>query len=81
MTKTAMRSALTRSRSIRTEKDNYVAGPLARELAPLARTAEDRRRARHALLGLLARETNADTAERLADGLARLDPTAHDLRT
>ena len=32
-------------------------------------------------IGLLARETNADTAERLADGLARLDPTVHDLRT
>ncbi len=62
-------------------KDNRVAGRLAGELAPLGPTAEDKRQARHALLGLLAGETSADTAERLADGLARLDPTVHDLRT
>ena len=57
-----------------------MAGRLAREMAPLARTAEDRRQARHALLGLLARETNADTAAGLAGRLGPLDPTAEDKR-
>ena len=38
------------------------------------------RQARDALLGLLARETDGWTAERLAGGLAQLDPTAEDKR-
>ena len=38
------------------------------------------RRAREALLGLLARETSGQGAERLAGGLAQLDPTAEDKR-
>ena len=57
-----------------------MAGRLAREMAPLARTAEDRRQARHAPLGLLARETNADTTAGLAGRLGPLDPTAEDKR-
>ena len=57
-----------------------MAGRLVRELAPLARSAEGRRQARHALLGLLARETNADTAAGWAGRLGPLDPTAEDKR-
>lgn len=40
---------------------------------------EDKRQARDALLGLLARETDSEVAAKLAGGLARLDPTVHDL--
>ena len=47
-------------------------------------TAEDKRQARDALLGLLARETSSEEAARLAGrlagGLAQLDPTAEDKR-
>ena len=50
-------------------------------LAQLDPTAEDKRQAREALLGLLARETDSGVAERLAGALAQLDPTVHDLRT
>ena len=48
---------------------------------PLDPTAEDKRQARDALLGLLARETDSWVAAGLAGALAQLDPTVHDLRT
>ena len=43
-------------------------------------TAEDKRQARDALLGLLARETDSRVAAGLAGGVAQLDPTAEDKR-
>jgi hypothetical protein len=46
----------------------------------LGPTAEDKRRAREALLGLLAGQTDSQAAGRLADGVAQLDPTAEDKR-
>ena len=53
-------------------------------LAQLATTAEDKRQARDALLGLLAGETSSEEAARLAGRLAgrlaQLDPTAEDKR-
>ena len=58
-----------------------VAEGLAGGLAQLDPTAEDKRQARDALLGLLARETDSGWAAGLADGLGQLDPTVHDLRT
>ena len=61
-------------------KDNYVAGRLAGRLGPLDPTAEDKRQARDALLGLLAGESDSEVAGRLAGGLAPLDPTAEDKR-
>ena len=49
-------------------------------MAQLDPTAEDKRQARDALLGLLAGETDGGVAERLAGGVAQLDPTAEDKR-
>ena len=49
-------------------------------LVPLDPTAEDRRQARDALLGLLARATDGRWAGWLADKLVLLDPTAEDRR-
>jgi hypothetical protein len=72
------------------ETDIVVVRELAGEVAQLATTADDRRQARQVLLGLLAHETDILEAEQLesifkseelAHGLARLDPTVHDLRT
>ena len=56
------------------------AAKLAGGLVPLDPTAEDRRQARDALLGLLARETDSGMAAELAAGLVPLDPTAEDRR-
>ena len=44
-------------------------------------TAEDKRQAREALLGLLAGQTDGYVAEELADGVVQLDPTVRDLST
>ena len=49
-------------------------------MAQLDPTAEDKRQAREALLGLLARQTSG-MARRLADAVAQLDPTVRDLTT
>ena len=57
-----------------------MAGRLAGAVAQLDPTAEDKRQAREALLGLLARETDSGVAGWLADGVAQLDPTAEDKR-
>ena len=57
-----------------------MAATLAGGVAQLDPTAEDKRQAREALLGLLAGETNSDVAERLAGAVAQLDPTAEDKR-
>ena len=56
------------------------AGRLVTGLALLDPTAEDKRQAREALIGLLARATDSGTAAQLAAGLALLDPTAEDKR-
>ncbi len=53
---------------------------LADGLARLDPTAEDKRQAREALLGLLARADDSWEAGQLADGLARLATTAEDKR-
>src|ERR1022692_4724357 len=77
------------------EADALTAVELTGTVAQLDATAEDKRLARAALLGLLAEnkrqpreglfwmpgETDAFPAERVAGGLAQLDPTVHDLRT
>ena len=57
-----------------------MAAGLTRALGPLAPTAEDRRQARGALLGLLAREASSWVAAGLAGALGALDPTAEDRR-
>ncbi len=49
-----------------------------RSVVQLDPTAQDKHRARDALLGLLAVETDSSVAARLADGVTRLDPTARD---
>ena len=61
-----------------------LAGELAEQLvgavARLARTAEEKRQARGALLALLVRQTDGELAAQLADGVARLARTAEDKR-
>ena len=43
-------------------------------------TAEDKRQAREALLGLLAGQTDAEMAGQLVGGVVQLAPTAEDKR-
>ena len=63
-------------------RDRQLGGRRAggRAVAQLDPTAEDKRQARDALLGLLARETDSWVAAELAGALAQLDPTAEDKR-
>ena len=53
---------------------------LAGGVVQLDPTAEDKRQAREALLGLLAGQTDGSVAAKLADGVVQLDPTAEDKR-
>lgn len=64
-------------------RDTRMAAPHSRvwvrSVANLTQTAEEKRQARYALLELLAEETHSEVAEELADGIAMVDPTIHDL--
>ena len=52
---------------------------LVRAMVQLNPTAQDKRRAREALAGWLARETGSWQAEILGRAMIQLDPTVHDL--
>jgi Domain of unknown function (DUF4062) len=60
--------------------DGWVASELAAGVIELGPSAQDKRRARHCLLALLAGQASAPAA-RLVDRLAQLDPTASDITT
>ena len=64
------------------DRDRRLGGgqTLAPGVVQLALTAEDKRQAREALLGLLARQTGGWEAGALANAVAQLDPTAKDKR-
>jgi hypothetical protein len=59
--------------------DKRKASELVGGVVRLATTAEYRLRARDALLGLLARETDGQVAAQLMGGVVQLDPTTSDL--
>ena len=63
------------------EQNDELVSKLVDVVVELAPTAEDKRQAREALLGLLARETDEWLTAELVSGVIQLDPTVHDLST